>query len=290
MGEFNRAQAAGYWGWPYTRGNNQPYVDYDFATGTSGNTFDPENLLNDSPNNTGVQQLPPAQPSLVWYSFATSDTFPWLGSGGVNPMAGPVFHRSDFGDSTETFPPWFEGTLFLYEWMRDWIYVVRLDAAGEGLRSAEPFMSGHEFSHPMDMLFGRDGSLYLLEYGQKWFRQNPDARLNRIRFVAEGGQVASLPAYKPVDSGALSEGERLIGGSDCRACHDLTEAVNGPSYREIANRYSHDDLDYLVEKVINGGSGVWGERGMSAHPQLSPAEVRSMLQWILDQQGGHQKN
>jgi cytochrome c len=132
MGEFNRAQTAGYWGWPYTRGNNQPYIDYDFATEISGQVFDPASLLNDSPNNTGMQQLPPARSSLIWYSFASSDTFPWLGSGGVNPMAGPVFHRDDFDSSVESFPPWFEGTLFLYEWMRDWIYVVRLNASGDG--------------------------------------------------------------------------------------------------------------------------------------------------------------
>jgi cytochrome c len=152
-------------------------------------------------------------------------------------------------------------------------------------------MPGHDFSHPMDMMFGSDGSLYLLEYGQKWFRQNPDARLNRIRYVAEGGQSisASLAAPEPRDPATLSEGERLISGSDCSACHDLAEEVNGPSYRDIANRYTHDDMDYLVEKIINGGSGAWGERGMSAHPQLSPAEVRSMLQWILEQQGGHRQ-
>lgn len=289
MGEFNRASAAGFWGWPYTRGNNQPYIDYDFATATSGNAFEPAGLLNDSPNNSGLQTLPPAEPSLVWYSFAASEEFPWLGSGGVNPMAGPVFHRANVGDSVETFPPWFEGTLFLYEWMRDWIYVVRLNGTGDALRSAEPFMPGHEFSHPMDMTFGSDGSLYLLEYGQKWFSQNPDARLNRIRYQAEGGEAAAvlLPARKSRDLAGLSEGERLIEESDCRACHDLTDTVNGPSYRDIANRYTHDDMDYLAEKVINGGSGAWGERGMSAHPQLSPAEVRAMLQWILDQQGGH---
>lgn len=289
MGEFNRANAAGSWGWPYTRGNNQPYVDYDFALEVSGSAFEPDKLLNDSPNNTGLQQLPPTQPSLVWYSYGASEAFPWLGSGGVNPMAGPVFHRADFGDAVETFPPWFEGTLFLYEWMRDWIYVVRLNDRGDGLRSAEPFMPGHEFSHPMDMTFGRDGSLYLLEYGQKWFSQNPDARLNRIRYEAAGGQsvAAPLAARQAPDLATLSEGEQLIAGSDCRACHDLAETINGPSYRDIANRYSHDDMDYLVDKVINGGSGAWGERGMSAHPQLSPAEARSMLQWILEQQGGH---
>ncbi len=78
MGEFNRATAAGFWGWPYSRGNNQPYNDYDFETEESGPKFDPARLRNNSPNNTGLEALPPAQESFIWYSFGKSEEFPWL--------------------------------------------------------------------------------------------------------------------------------------------------------------------------------------------------------------------
>ena len=68
MGEFNQAKKAGFWGWPYTRGNNQVYNDYDFTTQESGAKFDPNRLINDSPNNTGLQELPsgPGIPHLVF--------------------------------------------------------------------------------------------------------------------------------------------------------------------------------------------------------------------------------
>ncbi|HUH48134.1 MAG TPA: ThuA domain-containing protein [Arenibacter sp.] len=92
MGEFDQARKAGNWGWPYTRGNNQLYNDYDFATKTSGAKFDPNNLINDSPNNTGLRELPAAQESMIWFSYSASEEFPWLGKGGVNPMGGPVFY------------------------------------------------------------------------------------------------------------------------------------------------------------------------------------------------------
>ncbi|PHN02373.1 PQQ-dependent sugar dehydrogenase [Flavilitoribacter nigricans] len=179
MGEFNQARQAGFWGWPYTRGNNQVYNDYDFTTETSGEKFDPQRLINDSPHNTGLQELPPAQPSMIWFSYDASEEFPWLGKGGVNPMAGPVFHAED---QAEGFPEYFENKLFLYEWMRDWIYVITLDENQEYVK-AEAFMPNTEFSHPMDMLFGSDGSLYVLEYGQKWNAQNMDARLSRISYL-----------------------------------------------------------------------------------------------------------
>ena len=162
MGEFNRATAAGFWGWPYSRGNNQPYNDYDFETEESGPKFDPARLRNNSPNNTGLEALPPAQESFIWYSFGKSEEFPWLGFGGVNLMAGPLFHSSSFGEQANTFPVYFENTLFLYEWMRHWIYTVKFDENGEMIK-VDPFMANEEFSRPMDMVFGKDGKLYMIE-------------------------------------------------------------------------------------------------------------------------------
>jgi cytochrome c len=178
---INQAKAAGFWGWPYSRGNNQPYYDYDFVAGRSGELFDPARPFNDSPNNTGIKKLPPAQSSLIWYSYDHSEEFPWTGTGGKNPMAGPVYYSHEYNGRSK-FPPYFDGKLVIYEWMRHWIYVIDLDSAGQFLR-ADPFMPGTKFSRPMDMAFGRDGSLYLLEYGEEWFKQNPDARLSRISYI-----------------------------------------------------------------------------------------------------------
>lgn len=201
MGEFNQARKAGFWGWPYTRGNNQVYNDYDFTAEQSGEKFNPAKLVNNSPNNTGIQELPPAQESMIWFSYDASEEFPWLGNGGVNPMAGPVFHADD---QAAGFPPYFENKLFLYEWMRDWIYVVTLDDNQEYVK-AEAFMPNTEFSHPMDMLFGADGNLYILEYGQKWNAQNMDARLSRVKYI-EGNRtpIAKMLASKEVGAAPLT--------------------------------------------------------------------------------------
>jgi cytochrome c len=63
--------------------------------------------------------------------------------------------------------------------MRDWVKVVRLDADGN-MTGIEPFMPATEFSSPVDMAFGPDGALYVLEYGAGWYSNNRDARLSRI--------------------------------------------------------------------------------------------------------------
>lgn len=181
MGEFNQAKQAGFYGWPYSRGNNQMYHDYDFVSSKSGDSFDPNNIINDSPNNTGMQKLPPIQESMIWYSYAKIDDFSWVGEGGVNPMSGPIYHAEDYVTDENSFPAYFEDKWFVYEWMRDWIYVVELDDQQSYVK-AEPFMPSTEFSHPMDMLFAKNGKLYVLEYGQKWNTRNLDARLSVIDY------------------------------------------------------------------------------------------------------------
>ncbi|MFK7978559.1 MAG: ThuA domain-containing protein [Saprospiraceae bacterium] len=421
MGEFDQARQAGFWGWPFTRGNNQAYGDHNFTTKKTGAKFNPAKLVNNSPHNTGLQNLPPAQESMIWFSYAASDEFPWLGDGGVNPMGGMVYHATDYPDAKQHFPDYFEDKLFVYEWMRDWVYVVTMDEDYNYVK-AESFMPNTEFSHPMDMLFGSDGHLYVLEYGQKWNSRNMDARLDRIRYIEgnrqpvavatadkivgaapltvqfsaanskdydkealeyawffteetvqsteakpsftfteagiyeveltvtdpageeattyqkiivgndpptldivleetdrffyEGQKVDYKIVVKDAEDGStenqgitsenvkvtlnyIPEGQdlvvaaighqqntepiglKLINESDCKACHAINEKVAGPSYMDIATKYSRADENQLVSNIIKGSSGIWGETMMAAHPQLAIEDVEKIVNYIL---------
>jgi cytochrome c len=179
--EFNQARKAGYFGWPYFVGDNKAYYDYDFATNTPGKQFDPAHPVNDSPNNTGLTELPPAQPAFIWYPAAKSDVFPLVGSGGRAAMAGPVFHREDFRNAARPFPAYYDGKFLAYEWMRGWIMAVTMNKSGD-LVSMERFMPSQKFSNPIELEFSPSGDLYMLEYGTGWFQGNPDARLVRIEY------------------------------------------------------------------------------------------------------------
>ena len=79
------------------------------------------------------------------------------------------------------------------------------------------------------------------------------------------------------------KGETLISKSDCFACHKINEKLLGPSYKDVANKYSSTkaNIDYLVAKIKNGGSGVWGAIPMSPHPALSDDDAAAMVQYIL---------
>jgi len=179
--EFNQARKPGFFGWPIFTGPNFAYNHFDFATKTSGEKYDAAKPINDSPNNTGLKELPPAQKAWIYYGYGPSKLYPEFGKGGCNPMAGPVYYSEDYANHPKKFPSYFDGKFFAYEWMRDWIYLVSMDKEGN-YTGMERFMPNSKFYHPMDMTFSKDGRLFVLDYGMNWFAQNEEATLSLIEY------------------------------------------------------------------------------------------------------------
>lgn len=99
-------------------------------------------------------------------------------------------------------------------------------------------------------------------------------------------EIKDVPQIKAVENSDLENiknGEVLISKSDCFACHKVQDKVLGPSYKDIANKYAKNkaNIDYLINKVKVGGSGVWGAIPMSPHPNLSDDDARDMILYIL---------
>ncbi len=430
--EVNRARTPGNFGWPLFVGNNYAYAKYDFTAGVAGIWNDPATPINTSPNNTGLQMLPPAQPALIWYPYDVSPDFPLMKTGGRNAMAGPVYHAELYSTpSAVALPNYLNNKLIIYDWMRDWVRLVSFDEQ-ENIVDIEPFLDNLTFNNIMDMEVGPDGSLYILEYGEKWYGKNLDARLSRIEFNSgnirpiaalttnttrganplkvlfdtsgsgdpDGNQVTykldvgpetltnssggfeytfenpgiyhvtltvsdpqglevtaeetivvgNEPPSVAIELGGNPEffledseaqytisvtdredgslaggsinhenvkvtfnylrfspqtetnpaghqkaelsGSVLLAESDCKACHTRTEKSAGPSYQQIAERYSKDPkaIEVLADKIIRGGAGIWGETAMSAHPQLSIEQAQAMVSYILSMDSGGDKN
>lgn len=180
--ELNVVKEPGNYGWPYFIADNKAYPEINFTTGEIGEMKNPEKPVNDSPNNTGQEVLPPAKPAMLYYSYSESEQWPALGKGGRSIMAGEVYHFHDYKNAVGKFPLYYDNYLFIYEWMRNWIKVVRLDENGDVVK-IEDFMPSTPFEKPMDMQFAPDGSLYVLEYGSAWYSDNSDAKLSRISYT-----------------------------------------------------------------------------------------------------------
>ncbi|MDU0353291.1 PKD domain-containing protein [Paraglaciecola aquimarina] len=174
-------------------------------------------------------------------------------------MAGPIFHANDFVQTARTFPAYFENKLFIYEWMRDWFFVVTLDTNQQYVR-AEQFMPQSQFSHPMDMIFASDGNMYLLEYGQQWKKQNQDARLNRISYVSGNRKPnAKLTADKVAGSAPLVVNLSAAGSVDYDG--DTLEyqwAINGEpvaNNQELGTFTFDENGEYIVELTVVDSAG-----------------------------------
>ncbi len=180
--EVNQARKAGFFGWPLFIGNNRPYLQVDFNSGSIGNAFDPSKPINFSKFNTGVKELPPAQPAWIYYPGGESKEFPAVGTGGRTACAGPTYYHDPNLKSTTQFPLAMDRTVFIFEWSRNWIVSVKLDA-DSNIEKMERFMPNEKFIRPIDLQFDRNGSLYVIEYGETW-GVNPDAKLVRVDYQA----------------------------------------------------------------------------------------------------------
>tara|TARA_R110002020_G_scaffold91560_3_gene222468 strand:- start:83737 stop:87150 length:3414 start_codon:yes stop_codon:yes gene_type:complete len=97
----------------------------------------------------------------------------------------------------------------------------------------------------------------------------------------EGMDEVNLSMGHQQVSAAIT-GKSLTLGLDCKACHKENEKSIGPSYMDVAQKYKNDRsaTTYLKKKVVSGGSGVWGEVTMPAHPTLTQDEAGQIVQYI----------
>ncbi len=423
--EFNQAKKPGYYGWPLFVGDNKPYHDSDFATKQVGNLFDVNAPINNSVNNTGLKNLPIPIKAMIWYPYGLSKEFPDLGDGGRAAMSGYFYHYNKSLAKKTSIPDYYDNSLFVFDWMRNWVFALRFDE-NENYTRMEAFMPlTGDFRRPIDMEITPTGVMYLLEYGTVYGADNDDARLIRIDYnggnrapvakinandtiglaplkvsfnsnrsfdndeddqlkyewTFQGNKVGSTDAnpvytfqkgvykvtlkvtdpsglssldtmeikagntlpqvtintpgnssfyfdaasldyavdvkdkedatidskkinvkleYVPKDAGVwktvngkdvwITPGQSLIQINDCKACHQVDNAVLGPSFREVALRFGGKpgQTERIANKIIIGGAGVWGNTHyMTAHPQLSKDQATTIVKYILSLR--HQK-
>lgn len=111
----------------------------------------------------------------------------------------------------------------------------------------------------------------------------PGAVTFTIDYLEEGfdQNISAMGHQEKVYSSA---GEQLIDESNCLSCHQLNKASSGPSYQQVAERYARDtptNVQHLMNKISNGGGGVWGEAAMPAHPDLNSTQLNQIVKYIL---------
>jgi cytochrome c len=179
--ELNQARKPGNFGWPYFIGENVGYPFYDYTNDSVHDPKDPAHPINNSVNNTGLNELPPAQPAFISYPYGVSDKFPEVGTGSRCAVGGPIFHKDNFKNAKRPYPGYYEGKWLAADLSRGWIMSITMNENGD-YQSMEHFLPDYQPIEPIDIKFGPDGDLYVLEYGSNWFRKSDNAKLVRIEY------------------------------------------------------------------------------------------------------------
>lgn len=96
--------------------------------------------------------------------------------------------------------------------------------------------------------------------------------------------LVCLAAGVLVSNAAMANAD-LAKSKNCMACHAVANKVVGPSFKDVAAKYAgqKDAEDKLTQKVLKGGVGVWGQVPMPANAQVSEAEARTLVKWVMAQ-------
>ena len=269
---INQLRRAGNYGWPYSRGN-RVYVDFDFAALAPGNLYDKAKPLNSSPNNSGLTELPPVQAPLIYYPAAESEKFPILGKGGRTACGGPVFHFDKSFEKTGGLPKYFDKLVLFYDWQRPFVHWAKLDDKGD-LVEILPFTgaarvaqgdddgSGRfQIRRPVDFIFGKDGSLYFLDYGETW-GANSDSRLVRMSYqwgnIAPVTKATVTPAAgrEPLELTLSAEGS--IDHEGDAITHEWRLGDKVLSTEANAKITLSEPGDFRIELVVTDAKGAAG--------------------------------
>ncbi|RCG26505.1 PKD domain-containing protein [Sphaerisporangium album] len=210
--EFNRITSAGNYGWPYCTGTNttnETYNEYTFPSGPSQAKYNcAGGPTNNSFRNTGLTTLPAARPAWIRYG-GDAGSPPDFGGGSESPMGGPVYRYNASLNSAVKFPQSLDGRYFAGEYGRRWIKAIQVNADGTpGDIGAFPWTG----TQVMDMAFGPDGALYVLDYGTGSNNQ----ALYRIEYIgaANRNPIAKAAADKTSGPAPLTVNFSSAGSSD----------------------------------------------------------------------------
>ncbi|WP_411826884.1 PQQ-dependent sugar dehydrogenase [Luteolibacter sp. AS25] len=277
--EINQAATAGNYGWPYFVADNKAYAGFNFETNELGEKFNPKAPLNQSRLNTGLEKLPPATTPL-WFENRSCY------------CAGPVYYHSDYPESGDKLPEALDSCLITYDWNNGHMQLTKLDEKGKMIWK-EDFLSGKKFIHPSDVELGPDGAMYVLEYGSGWY-DSKNGKLKKITYsateLAGGDDDGPDPRLEGLNM--KHPGAALLAEATCLSCHQTQNKSIGPRYVDVADRYKDTAgaEKTLIDKIRNGGSGVWGDIPMPPHPQYNEEQVSQMVDAILSlDTGGHKE-
>lgn len=186
--EWNLLTKPGNAGWPYFVDSNRAWRP---ALGKVASA-----PTNNSPNNTGLNTLPPALPATIGYPQSCA-------------VAGPVYYYNGANGSKIKLPPHLNRKWLVTDWWKGNLEVVTMSEDGASVSSRQVLMQPNTFNGPLDLQVGPDGALYVAEYGQVsgglWFSSTGNTAISRLEYKGDCHPFTPVP-------GVVSTFDRLDAG------------------------------------------------------------------------------
>lgn len=251
--EINKTTVAGNFGWPYFAGNNEAYNDYDFATRTSGAKFDPNNVTNDSPNNTGAVSLPDSQASWITLSHRAL-------------MVAGVYRFDRRVKDAKKLPSYFDGRLLYWNFNNDQMFEAAMDGDSPQLRR---WLDTSVMSGIIDgAISPHNNRLYLVSFGGNCCGKPNDAGL--LVEVSFNGDQDPTPLASEVTRYAINAGGGNYTTVDGKIFQAEEFASGGNDFVD-SNDVSGTDDDALYQ------SHHWQEGGFSYDLPIKQGSYRVIL-------------
>ena len=100
-----------------------------------------------------------------------------------------------------------------------------------------------------------------------------------MKFVALSAAALALAAAAPAQAN-----EALAKQYGCLVCHVVKgQKTVGPAFADVAKKHAGQKgiEAKLVQKVKQGGTGVWGQIPMPPNPSVPDADLHALVKWIL---------
>jgi cytochrome c len=222
-------------GWPFGNGDMEPYVVRDYETDyigagmKVGDKFDLAHLKNLSKFNTGIQDLPPTTPPLVYYSAKglQKGISQALGGGSETVMIGPTYDFNPANNSAVKMPPFFHRKVIFGDYSRHYLWLASVDTSGK-LTALNRIKASVGMT---DIHLGPDGTIYLLDYD--------NGGVNSIQYTGSQKDYTACSFIKEgCTNPAFVEYDRTANLSKPSACQTpvslaprMADGSRGPAFR-----------------------------------------------------------
>ena len=273
--EYNLVKKAGNFGWPYFIGPNMAYKDYDYVTSTTGPAFNAMAVVNNSPNNTGLTNLPPASMAILSREFGNSgktvdSVAKFTNFVGTMALTGPIYYYDGRNPSTIKLPPHFNKKWIMSDHGAGFINAATLNGTSDTVLKVEkvalPVLPNNVpfLDKPVGLDVGPDGALYVIEYAAGNFSSTASTKISRIEYTGTCSPSTPIPPDLPTALGAPEKAPGRL----------LARVEGGRSVRLPASAlgFSLHDLK---------GSQVWDYRRARAGSEEIISVPRQLPQGIL---------